>query len=474
MAPSGIQSFFNPYIYQLQYLGITHLQPILFVTFLALIQSFAFILAGISCYEIIQLKKRQADLMHDNYLFLAGFLLCLAAPIALSEAGTTFADLLLSVLIIAAFRFLLIRERFGLVKSWVLAGGLIGIATALKLTNGIFALGVLGFALTGPEALSERIKLLALFTCAAIFLFIVVGGSWHLYLWKEFQNPFFPYFNNLFHSPDYPWVALRDTRFLPDSALDLWRYPIYWSLGTGSAKNPISPSSELPFRDIRWIIFFIAVFVFLICLLIRSEWRKIRLVETEIGMLFAIVISYICWIELFGIHRYIVALDILCGVGMLILSLQIPIKTIRLFFLSFAALSALILIKVPDWGHSKWDRKWRLISDHPIDFGGRAIVFLANKPSLYIAQSIIPADTIYVDASGEFDIRKNVSTKLTKVLKQELSEARSFQVKVIDTGKVSEFVIEVLSSYGYKLTQNCQQFRINEDCLRICDVELTR
>jgi hypothetical protein len=76
----------------------------------------------------------------------------------LSPKGTTFIDLITAVPVLAAYALLLVRGRlFSSLASAALAGVLLGTATALKLTNGVFALGVVGFALAGPDGPRERI-----------------------------------------------------------------------------------------------------------------------------------------------------------------------------------------------------------------------------------------------------------------------------------------------------------------------------
>src|SRR5262249_13522872 len=148
------------------------------------------------------------------------------------EAGSTFIDFVCAVPVVAAYAVLLFRGRWlGVAPSWTVAGALIGIVTALKMTNGAFAIGAVGFALAGQDSLRQRLGGLVAFFLALVCTFVVIGGWWSFALWQRFGNPFFPMYNNVFHSPDAGASSGQDGRFLPHSVLDVWRYPLYWLFG---------------------------------------------------------------------------------------------------------------------------------------------------------------------------------------------------------------------------------------------------
>ena len=55
--PAGIQSYFNPYVLQIEYFGITHLNPIVFAVALGVLQSTTFMIAGLVCVDIAGLAR---------------------------------------------------------------------------------------------------------------------------------------------------------------------------------------------------------------------------------------------------------------------------------------------------------------------------------------------------------------------------------------------------------------------------------
>jgi len=194
VAPAGIASYLNPYALEIQFFAIRHLSGIGFAVTLAVVQSSAFMIAGLISADIAKLASGSRAVAFG----LLGFALSLLAPMPLSQAGTTFTDLTTAVPVLAAYALLLTRGRwFSPLTSAALAGALLGTATALKLTNGVFALGVVGFALAGPDGPRERIVWLLGCMVAAILAFAVVGGPWHLALWQHFGNPVFPFYNDL-------------------------------------------------------------------------------------------------------------------------------------------------------------------------------------------------------------------------------------------------------------------------------------
>jgi hypothetical protein len=84
------------------------------------------------------------------------------------------------------------------------------------------------------------------FAGAGIVGTLAAGGPHHLTMWRLFGNPFFPMFNDLFHSPYWEAAGPRDTRFLPKTWFDWLFYPFEWAQNSGHGIV-----SELAFRDIR-------------------------------------------------------------------------------------------------------------------------------------------------------------------------------------------------------------------------------
>jgi hypothetical protein len=470
IAPAGIQSYFNPYILELQYFWLLHASPIGFSIIVAAAQSTAFMIAGLACVEVIRSTRVQIDLAEACILSLIGFSLCLMAPVVLSESGTTFVDFVCAVPVVGAYTLLLSRHRVGLVRAAGAAGILLGLATVLKLTNGVFAIGAVGFSLAGPEHLHRRLQLLAVLGASTLLAFFAIGGSWQFALWEHFHNPIFPYYNNVFHSHDFGSATLRDERWLPLSVFDIWRYPLFWLLGGSTSNGQPSPSSELNFADARWTFLIFGGTIFLAALALFRNWRKQRLAEVGTGLLFAILISYLVWLAEFGYQRYLAPMDILCGAGVLFLVMQIPWQLERGLVLAAIAITSFGVLTVPDWGHLPWRSYWQAIDPTPNDVGGPSIIFLTDKPSSYIAASLRP-EARYVGISGDFDLNAQNDSALTRGLKSELADAPKTLLKEVDRGSVPDYASAMLATYDISVSTKCQKFEIADEAFRICDVD---
>jgi Glycosyltransferase family 87 len=474
IAPAGIQSYLNPYVIEMQFFAIRHLSAISLAVMLAVFQSLAFMIAGLISVEV----AHPTGGSQATVLGLLGFALSLLAPVPLSEAGTTHIELVTTVPVLGAYALLLTRgHRLSLVMSAALAGVLLGAATALKLTNGVFALGAVGFALAGQESLSRRIVWLVACGGAAIVAFAAVGGPWYIEVWEHFRNPFFPFFNNIFLSPDYPPVAFHDDTFLPHSFLAIWLYPLYWVLphrlywllGGSPAAGLGSPSCEQFFRDARWIVAICGITLFLAALPIFRRWARARLNDPATGLLFTFIIGYVVWLFEFGIQRYAAPLDILCGAVLLALVVPLPTKGLKYALLFAMVLGSWRMMVLPYFERLPWRSYWQSINPQRFHFDGPTIVFLTFKPSFFVAASM-PANTRYVGVSGEFDLRASNDTVLTRQLKQELISPVQFKLKEVDPGWVSPIPGAILASYDLSVTNRCRPLHVADKTFRICDV----
>ena len=317
IAPSGIQTYLNPLILVPEYLVIRALPPLAAVITIVVVQAMAFVIAARICLRIAG-----PDPGNGGYLgaFL-GFVLCLASPMALSEAGTTIVDLIGSIPVLLGYLLLLTRDDASAPRhACLVAGLLLGLAAGLKLTNLVFVLGAPAFFLTGPAQPGQRAAGVAQLVLGAAIGFLSVAGWWHLTLWRRFHNPIFPYANNIFHSPDYPPVAQRDARFLPTSAWDILRYPYHWLVGGSPTPVLLSPASETDPKDARFALALAGAPVALAITLFRRPKGRALLARPETGLLLVCAIDYLVWLFSFGILRYLVPVEILCGAVLLVLT----------------------------------------------------------------------------------------------------------------------------------------------------------
>jgi hypothetical protein len=467
IAPSGIQSFLNPTVLVVQYAAMRYLSPIGFAILLGIVQTIPFVVSGFICRSLSPSDSRPRALL----LAFFGWLVCLISPIALSEAGTTFFDLVTAVPVMLGYALLIYRGQW-LSLSWsgALAGALLGLAAASKLTNAVFVVGLVGFCVTGTEPFAARIRWIAIAGAVAMLCYSAAAGYWHLQLWGRFGNPFFPYFNNFFRSPDYPPVAFYDRRFLPQSVFDIWRYPVYWLSG-GSPKPFIgSPSSEQPFNDARWVAVIFGGTAYLGALLLRPRFARRCLAQRGTGLFLAIALDYLVWLAMFGYHRYIIPLEILSGAIILFLVNQFRSFVFRLVMLMAICVTSWMIAVVPDWGHLPWGNYWEEAKPMTTSFEGPAIVFLTHRPSAFIV-TYLPPETRYVEFGGDFDLSAENDTSFTRRLKREVADNRN-RLKVATEGPLSPTLVGLFEGYGLMVTHQCQDLHVADKHrqYRVCDL----
>jgi hypothetical protein len=119
-----------------------------------------------------------------------------------------------------------------------------GVGLGLKYTSAVYVPGLA--AVTLLAALRRRTVVGVIVFGVALGLgFLGVAGHHLLALWNAFGNPFFPYLNQIFHSPYFEPTAIRDDRFVVHDLQTLLTFPFYW------AKTNTYVVSEPTFRDWR-------------------------------------------------------------------------------------------------------------------------------------------------------------------------------------------------------------------------------
>jgi hypothetical protein len=136
-------------------------------------------------------------------------------------------------------------------------------------------------------------------------------------------------------------------------------YPFYWT------KITTYVVTELPFRDWRGAIAYMAMAVSLLAVAVRRlrdlrAWQVVRRETRGLGLVYIFVaISFCCWALGFGIYRYGVALEMLTGVvtmGALIWIFDDPrLRVIA----AVAVLTTALATTVPlDWGRGQFGDKY--------------------------------------------------------------------------------------------------------------------
>ncbi len=465
IAPAGIQSYLNPLVLVPQYIVIRLLPPLAAVTAIDVAQAMAFVIAGRICLRIAGPDPGEGGYASA---FL-GFVLCLLSPMALSEAGTTIVDLITAVPVLLAYLLLLTRDDVAAPRhACVAAGVLLGLAAGLKVTNMVFALGAPAFFLTGTAPTRRRVIGLAQLALGGVLGFLVIAGWWHLALWRRFGNPVFPYFNNVFHSPDFPPVENRDRNFETHSPWAMLSYPYYWLVGGSTTPIRLSPASETDPKDARFAFALAGALAVSAIALFSRKRRFAPLARPETGLLLACAIDYPVWLYAFGIHRYMIPLEILCGTVVLVLADWIATGLWRARLLLVLVILEVARLHVGMWQRLPWQDHWRTIAAEPLALPGKPLIFLTFAPSAFLALSL-PAQARYVDfGCGEINLC-GPETTLTRQLRADLSEVPPYSLyAVIPNGRPPRTV--GFEAYGLHLGTQCRELPLAAKVYLICDV----
>jgi hypothetical protein len=375
VAPSGLQSWFNPIGYMPAYWAITSLPPWLASAALAtasgLNAPLLYLIADAVGEDLPPERRAQA-----SYACVA---IGMSGAIMFGEAGTTFLDSTLSIAILgaiyAAIAGLRSPDRAQASRRIALAGVLLGAACGLKLTNVPMAMGMTGAIVLAVVSRRASPVAIAALAIGGVIGFALSGGWWAWRMWATFGNPVFPMFNNLFHSPFAPAVPTVDATFLPRDWTGIVTYPWHWLVGD------TTPGSELPMVDRRYPVALIAAGVVFIGAVARRNQRGAR---HDAALLIAslALVTYLVWLFAFAILRYLVTIELLSGILLLAALRLLPMANVRHIpvVMIVAAFVLSVTTQHAAWGRAPFTADW---------FGARGMAAVHRPGTVYV----LPGDT---------------------------------------------------------------------------------
>lgn len=215
---AGYQGYMNPLPYLPLYLmTAAKWHSMVIASVIALVQSLNFV--------FLYLISRQAVGAARHPRLAAGVTTALGAcsVVVLGQLGSSFIDLTTAWPVLAAVWLLLLPTTSA---RLLLIGGLLGIATGLKLTNIVFAFGAfVTVAWRHRSGWTQALQHLALWSAGAVLGVLLVYGYWGVQLQQHFGSPVFPMFNQIFKAPDFAEVPIQNNRFLPGTVGELLSLP---------------------------------------------------------------------------------------------------------------------------------------------------------------------------------------------------------------------------------------------------------
>ncbi|HEX7648223.1 MAG TPA: hypothetical protein VF450_12515 [Noviherbaspirillum sp.] len=389
---ASLQSYFNPLGYLPFYWMVrANLHSLVIGTVLAVIHAINLLLVAAIASSLIPSTAK----WRFTWIVLS-VLVAAINPVFATEVGSTFIDITTSIFVLAAYalciRWLTSTEAaagrtrheclVGL-KTWTIAGLILGIACGLKLTNAIYAVA-LWLAIFGKRSsLSRYIHRTLCYAAGGIVGFVIINGCWAWHLYQEFGNPVFPLANAFFKSPDFQAFNIKDTRFIPESFFEALVLPV----------RALIPEPNIYVEvwapDVR----FCALFALLVCTAIKFAWNLTRSLESErtvartesraIILLMSIwILSYVLWLYTSGNARYFIPSLLMMGPLIVALSLRlVGAHRFAIYILAFLLFWQVAFESVSQhrWSPSGWTNAW---------FEVRVPKKLAGTPYLYLSPTI--------------------------------------------------------------------------------------
>ena len=400
----------------------------------------------------------------------------------ISLLGVTTNDLINSIFVNGSLLALLRLGASNGLPDWhrfAWPGLLAGIGVGLKYTAVIFmpGLGLIALIITIQRRSMAGIVVFGVGTCLG---FIAVAGHHMLTLWQLFGNPVFPLLNDIFQSPYYEAKSLlSDHRFRPRGFLQVIAYPFYW------AKTNNYLVSELPFRDWRGAIAYIAIVISWSAFIVRyiRGVRTNAVAETKgLGLIFLFVVtSFATWELSFGIYRYAVSLEMLTGVvtmGTLIRLL--PEGRPRIAIASLALIGTLSTTIYLDWGRgehpsagirpARYEAKYIDIQVPPLPAKSIVLIATGDPASYFIPFSEPSAQFIGIENNFlELSQNNKFVEEINRLMRSPGRPKFILSVGDFESDKLNK----ILHHFDLRLTgAPCQAIRSNleEETLSLCEV----
>jgi hypothetical protein len=406
---AGPQAYANPYAYVPFYALVSSGLPALLVaSVLAVLHSVILWLT----FELALVVFPSGGERQRVTLAIYATVLAAANPVLLQQIGSSFADITTGELVLAAWLLLATAVRTPSSTRVICAGLLLGVATALKMTNAVHAIAAAAMLIMLPRPLASKMRYGALYGAGTAVAFALVTAPWAYRLEGKFGNPFFPLLNNIFRSPQFTTEPLHHLRFIPAGLGEaLWRPfamldPMYMV------------HEELMAPDPRY-----AVLCVLICAYaFRWLWKRragapgplagdARMrarVVAALGCGFAL--DWVLWLGVSGNSRYFIPMACVCGVLLIALLLQLlpSAPKARAWVLGVLAVTQAFQLA---WGS---ELRW---SSVPWDGGPwfeiEVPASLTTEPALYLTLGIqsdsfiapyLAKDAALIDFSGGYPL----------------------------------------------------------------------
>ena len=331
-----------------------------------------------------------------------GWVLGVSTPVFLIHLGSTFVDPIGSALVMAATWLAIFRQQ---PRFMLLAGLLVGVGVAIKLSNIVFALAI-AIAIALPRQQETPGQWFARVGSGAVGMlggFALAQGWWSWHLQQVTDNPFFPLFNQVFQSPNFTTGNTGTLRFVPTSLTDLARLPYRIALPDSWAYLELSAPTVIPLATCS------AAIALGTRQLIRFFPRKNYFVAPTTDQRFLVTVAVAAgfWVATSSNGRYGISLFMLLGPTLAILLLRLLAQ--RYVVLLLALLAAfqtytIYFLGLDRWNSSRWSPQL-LSVEVPEELKRQPQLFLGlSSPSHTEIVPYLHPDSVFVNVRGIYSV----------------------------------------------------------------------
>ena len=391
----------------------TYLNPLLDLPFYGMVaadwppRAIAFVMglpAGVGAFFLIKtlniLFGDVAARERRNYVAFA-FVLGILAANPVSMLASTMNEWQGSALAMIALWLLLRRMRAGAIgwRATAVAGLLCGTASGLKLTAATFAVGLFAALLARPPIARRGVREAFVLGLGVLVGVALTMGFWMRTLQAQFGNPLFPFYNDWFRSPWGDPAPILIQTFGPQTPLEWLYFPLLLFRHTAG----LVASSG--FRDWRLPILYLAAIAAVIAWAVRRR-RNLLLPPspgpTDAWRFTTIfwIVSYVAWLAIHGIYRYIIPLELLSG-ALLLYCLRWIFSERRLNAgIVVVSIVVIFTIRYPYWGRVDFGERFFNVAVPPVE--PHALILLINDEPMAHVLPFFPADGRFLGVRTNF------------------------------------------------------------------------
>lgn len=225
--------------------------------------------------------------------------------------------------------------------------------------------------------------------------FLLMNGYFMWRLWDRYDNPVFPFYNDIFKSAYFAPEHLKDLRFYPQTAMQWLFFPFLRFL------KPEGIISEM-LSDFRMSGGFAAYFIVLaefLCGIRKKRNVRTGLVRRKTGSLLLFIgVLYVVWLKAFAILRYVIILEMFSCLLLVYVVKMLPVR--RRFAVSLAVLMLAFFMQSTaktDWGEKRFPFAQKAIDIQPSvpKVGKNALIVFWGSPMSFLAP-FFPEDASFI------------------------------------------------------------------------------